>query len=67
MMRPMNRIDPFTYGTASAYTQNPDGSWTEATALKGTRWYRVEAWLHVHGFRRLAAAMGRWDERKLGR
>lgn len=49
--------------------QNPDGSWTpaEPVPVQG-RVARFEFWLRRHGWLpRLAAALGRWDERNLGK
>lgn len=48
--------------------QNPDGSWSPAEPLP---WMgpvaKAENWLRKHGLTRLANALARWDERKLGR
>lgn len=46
--------------------QNPDGSWTPAEPLTGSRLFRVETWLRKRGRRRLAGLLSWWDERGLG-
>lgn len=46
--------------------KNPDGSWSEAVPLGPQGWVaRLEFWLRAKGFRRIAALLGRWDERAL--
>lgn len=48
-------------------TQLPDGRWAEATPMgpQGPG-AKVEFWLRAKGFKRLAAALARFDERGLG-
>jgi hypothetical protein len=48
-----------------AHQQNPDGSWSEAQPLPGTRLYRIESWLRKRGHKRMAAVLAWWDELQL--
>lgn len=47
--------------------QNADGTWGPAQPVPATRILRVERWLRRRGWRRIANALARWDERGLGR
>lgn len=50
------------------HRQNTDGSWSPAEPI-GPQGVvaKVEFWLRRHGFKRLANALGSWDERGLGK
>lgn len=46
--------------------QNADGTWSEAVPLGPQGWVaKLEFWLRAKGCRRVAALLGRWDERGL--
>ena len=49
------------------HRQNDDGTWSPARPIPATRVLRAERWMRRRGWRRLADALARWDERGLGR